>query len=97
MERGFSQGIQWPMKGHEASQLGPHSPASTIPSTLFPKPSGGLERVNQLNLAMISPWAKCHRFPPLTSQDQPPLPVLSNDSHRLRIRLAYLGDKKIQR
>lgn len=37
--------------------------------------------MNQLNLAAISPWAKCHRFPPLISQDQPPLPVLSSWRH----------------
>lgn len=49
-----------------------------FPQHRFLKPSGGLKRRNQLILAMIRSWARCHRFLSPTSQDQAPLPALSS-------------------
>lgn len=53
--------------------------------------------MKQFNLAMIRPWARCHRFLSQIRQDQPPLSALSflrpggYDNYRFRVRLAHLG------
>lgn len=53
--------------------------------------------MNQLTLAMIRPWARCHKFLSLTSplsQPSPPFCPVANAHHRLRRRLTHLGDKE---